>query len=80
MDNVLTFLGLQLDKDPNSTPEGYTPGADCVPLMTAVTTDGVTVNDSGNLEPGVMKAGEPSTITATRAGAWLQHQASCQLH
>ena len=52
VDNVLTFLGLQLDKDPNSTPEGYTPGADCVPLMTAATTGGVTVNDSGNLGTG----------------------------
>ncbi len=30
VDNVLTFLGLQLDRDPNSTPEGYTPGTDCV--------------------------------------------------
>ena len=28
-------FALQLDRDPNSTPEGYTPGADCVPLMTA---------------------------------------------
>ena len=52
VDNVLTFLGLQLDKDPNSTPEGYIPGADCVPLMTAATTGGVTVNDSGNLGTG----------------------------
>lgn len=52
VDNVLTFLGLQLDKDPNSTPEGYTPGTDCVRLMTAATTDGVTVSDSGNLGTG----------------------------
>ena len=43
---------LQLEKDPNSTPAGYTPGADCVPLMTAATTDGVTVTDSGNLGTG----------------------------
>lgn len=52
VDNVLTFLGLQLGKDPNSTPEGYTPGADCVPLMTAPNTGGVSVTDSGNLGTG----------------------------
>ena len=46
------FLGLQLDRDPNSTPEGYTAGEDCVPLMTAATTDGVSVTDSGNLGAG----------------------------
>jgi hypothetical protein len=51
-ENVFGFLGLQLEKDLNSTPEGYTPGADCVPLMTAGTTDGVTVTDSGNLGTG----------------------------
>ena len=45
-------IGLQLDRDPNSTPEGYTPGTDCVPQMTAATTDGVTVTDSGNLGIG----------------------------
>ena len=44
--------GLQLDRDPNSTPEGYTPGTDCVPQMTAATTNGVTVTDSGNLGTG----------------------------
>ncbi len=44
--------GLQLDRDSNSTPEGYTPGTDCVPLMMAATTDGVMVTDSGNLEVG----------------------------
>ncbi len=44
--------GLQLDRDPNSTPEGYTPGTDCVPQMIAATTDGVTVTDSGNLGAG----------------------------
>jgi len=46
------FLGLQLDRDPNSMPEGYTAGEDCVPLMTAATTDGVTVSDNGNLGTG----------------------------
>ena len=46
------YIGLQLDRDPNSTPEGYTPGEDSVPLMTAETTDGVTVADSGNLGAG----------------------------
>ena len=46
------YIGLQLDRDPNSTPEGYTAGEDCVPLMTAATTDGVTVADSGNLGTG----------------------------
>ena len=45
-------FALQLDWDPNSTPEGYTPGNDCVPLMTAATTDGVTVTDDGNLGTG----------------------------
>ena len=45
-------FALQLDRDPNSMPEGYTPGTDCVPLMTAATTDGVTVTDSGNLGTG----------------------------
>ena len=45
-------FALQLDRDPNSTPEGYTLGADCVPLMTAATTGGVTVTDSGNLGAG----------------------------
>ena len=45
-------FALQLDRDPNSTPEGYTPGTDCVPLMTAATTNGVTVTDSGNLGTG----------------------------
>ena len=45
-------FALQLDRDPSSTPEGYTPGTDCVPLMTAVTTDGVTVTDGGNLGTG----------------------------
>jgi hypothetical protein len=44
--------GLQLDRDPNSTPEGYTPGTDCVPLMTAATTNSVTVSASGNLGTG----------------------------
>ena len=28
-------FALQLDRDPNSTPGGYTPGTDCVPLMMA---------------------------------------------
>ena len=46
------YIGLQLDWDPNSTPEGYTAGEDCVPLMTAGTTSGVTVTDSGNLGAG----------------------------
>ena len=46
------FSGLQLEIDPNSTPEGYAPGSNCVPLMTAATTDGVTVSDSGNLGTG----------------------------
>ena len=45
-------VALQLEKNPNSTPEGYTPGVDCVPLMTAATTGGVTVADSGNLGTG----------------------------
>ncbi len=45
-------FALQLDRDPNSTPEGYTPGTDCVPHMTAGTTDGVSVTDSGNLGTG----------------------------
>ena len=45
-------FALQLDRDPNSTPEGYTPGTDCVPQMTAATTGGVTVTDSGNLGIG----------------------------
>ena len=45
-------FALQLDRDPNSTPEGYTAGTDCVPLMTAGTTDGVTVTDNGNLGSG----------------------------
>ena len=45
-------FALQLDRDPNSTPEGYTAGTDCVPLMTAGTTDGVTVADNGNLGTG----------------------------
>ena len=45
-------FSLQLDRDPNSTPEGYTAGTDCVPLMTAATTDGVTIADSGNLGMG----------------------------
>ncbi|PKN90510.1 MAG: hypothetical protein CVU44_23675, partial [Chloroflexi bacterium HGW-Chloroflexi-6] len=45
-------FALQLDRDPNSTPEGYTAGIDCVPQMTAATTDGVTVTDSGNLGIG----------------------------
>jgi hypothetical protein len=45
-------FALQLDRDPNSTPEGYTPGSDCVPQMSAATTDGVTVTDSGNLGTG----------------------------
>ena len=45
-------FALQLDRDPNSTPEGYTTGADCVPLMSAATTDGVTVMDIGNLGTG----------------------------
>jgi len=45
-------FALQLDRDPNSTPDGYAPGTDCVPLMTAGTTDGVTVADSGNLGTG----------------------------
>ena len=51
-DDLSGFLGLQLDRDPNSTPAGYTAGEDCVPLMTAGTTDGVTVTDSGNLGTG----------------------------
>ena len=46
------YIGLQLDRDPDSTPEGYTAGADCVPLMTAETTSSVTVTDSGNLGAG----------------------------
>lgn len=45
-------FALQLDRDLDSTPEGYTPGTDCVPQMTAATTDGVTVADSGNLGTG----------------------------
>ena len=45
-------FALQLDRDPNSTPDGYTSGTDCVPLMTAGITDGVTVADSGNLGTG----------------------------
>ena len=45
-------FSLQLDRDSNSTPEGYTPGTDCVPLMMAATTDGVMVTDSGNLGVG----------------------------
>jgi len=45
-------FSLQLDRDPNSTPEGYAPGADCVPRMTAATTDGTTVTDTGNLGTG----------------------------
>ena len=45
-------FALQLDRDPNSMPEGYTPGMDCVPLMTAATTDGTTVIDSGSLGMG----------------------------
>jgi len=45
-------FALQLERDLNSTPEGYTPGTDCVPLMTAATTNGVTVTDSGNLGTG----------------------------
>jgi len=45
-------FALQLDRDPNSTPEGYTAGIDCVPQMTAATTGGVTINDSGNLGTG----------------------------
>ena len=45
-------FSLQLDRDPNSTPEGYTPGTDCVPFMMAATTDGVMVTDSGNLGVG----------------------------
>lgn len=45
-------FALQLDRDPNSTPEGYTSGTDCVPQMTAATTGGVMVNDSGNLGTG----------------------------
>ena len=45
-------FALQLDRDPNSTPGGYMPGTDSVPLMTAATTDGVTVTDSGNLGAG----------------------------
>ena len=28
-----TFVGLQLDEDPESTPKGYTNGSDIVPLM-----------------------------------------------
>ena len=43
---------LQLDRDTNSTPEGYTPGTDCIPQMTAATTGGITVTDSGNLGIG----------------------------
>ena len=46
------YIGLQLDRDPNSMPEGYAAGTDCVPLMTAATTDGVNVSDSGNLGTG----------------------------
>ena len=46
------YIGLQLDRDPDSTPEGYTAEEDCVPLMTAATTDGATVTDSGNLGTG----------------------------
>jgi len=45
-------FALQLDRDSNSTPEGYTPGTDCVPQMTTGTTDGVTVADNGNLGTG----------------------------
>lgn len=46
------FIGLQLDEDPSTTPKGYTNGTDVVPLMTAATTEGTTVSDSGNLGVG----------------------------
>lgn len=46
------FIGLQLAEDPSTTPKGYTNGSDVVPLMTAATTEGVTVSDSGNLGAG----------------------------
>jgi hypothetical protein len=52
INQVPTFIGLQLDEDPSTTPKGYTNGPDVVPLMTAATTQGVTVSDSGNLGPG----------------------------
>lgn len=50
IDHVPTFIGLQLDEDPSTTPKGYTNGSDVVPLMTAATTEGVTVSDSGTAD------------------------------
>ena len=45
-------FALQLERNPNSPPEGYTPGMDCVPQMTAATTNGVMVTDSANIGTG----------------------------
>ena len=52
IDQVPTFIGLQLEEDPGTTPKGYTNGSDIVPLMTAATTEGVTISDNGNLGSG----------------------------
>lgn len=52
IENVLTFMGLQLAEDPSTTPDGYTNGTDVVPLMAAAATNGVTVSDNGNLGTG----------------------------
>jgi len=47
-----TFVGLQLDEDPESTPKGYTNGSDIVPLMSGYVNGGFTISDSGNLGAG----------------------------
>lgn len=52
VEGFMVFVGLQLERDPNSIPEGYSLGDDVVPMMSAATTGGVIVSDSGNLGIG----------------------------